>query len=104
MKKYLQSVLLHLLDFKSYLWLDRFSGLCFVTAVLLNALLWVFWRESRIGVNAIYLASGIILVNLFLALFSAQRVTFASRLLAGTALAVQILVLIYLKYFLAIFY
>jgi len=105
MKKILSTIWLFLKSLTEYLWLDRISILFFVLALILNIILWIYWRQnSYYSLKSLYLTSGVLIINLFLALFVARRERLTSMLLAGTAFSVQVLILIYFKYFLSLVY
>ncbi len=90
-------------NLSSYLWLDKLSTIFLAGAIILNILIWILGQKNQFSFNYMGFASFVIVINLFLALVYSKKEVIVSNFLTGTALILQIFVLIYLRYFLIIF-
>jgi len=88
MKKYLSTI-------KSYLTLDKISWVILFIALILNLILWYIWIY-RINFNKItmFYCLAVLLANAVLSFWVYKKETIMSYFLLGTALLIQIFVLV----------
>ena len=80
---------------KSYLVLDTTSWLLFAIALILNAILWYIWAyKIHFNKMTMFYCFGVFIINTIFAFWIQKKDKLISNFLLGTALIIQIFVLV----------
>lgn len=83
-------------------WFSKATLPLIILAVILNGLIWYLYLrhyKSLIGIVPIGYSSAVIVLNIFLANITFRKEVLASIVLLGIGLSVQLIYLIFLKFF-----
>lgn len=83
-------------------WLNWASILLIVLTLALNGLIWYFWAkyyQDLIGIVPISYSSAVLFLNIFLGNLTYRKETLVTFILLGTGLIIQIVYLIFLRFF-----
>lgn len=103
MKKILQYIIQQIKAFIiNPFWLNGGAILLIILTLAVNALVWYLWikkYQDLIGVVPISYSSAVIVLNIFLGNLTYRKETLVTFILLGTGLIIQIIYLIFLRFF-----
>lgn len=84
---------------KGYFYLDTLSWILFILSLILNLFLWYLWLfKIPFNRTPMFFSFAVLLINSFLAFLFSRKDVLIPYFLLGTALLVQILTLVLLRY------